>query len=68
MTMIDKISDYLAHNKGMPVFVGVLLVILNYVAQFFVRVPVIGFIGSTNLLLHLGIIVGLIGVLLGDAL
>jgi hypothetical protein len=68
MTMIDKISDYLAHNQGMPVFVGVLLVILNYVAQFFVRVPVIGFIGSTNLLLHLGIIGGLIGVLLGDAL
>ena len=66
--MIDKISEYLAHNKAMPVFVGVLLVILNYGLQFFVRVPVIGFIASTNLLLHLGIILGLLGILLGDAL
>jgi hypothetical protein len=66
--MIDRISEYLAHNKAMPVFLGVLLVILNYVLQFFVRVPVVGFIGNTNLLLHLGVIVGLIGILLGDAL
>jgi len=66
--MIDRISEYLAHNKAMPVFVGVLLVILNYGTQFFVHVPGIGFIVSTNLLLHLGIIVGLLGILLGDAL
>jgi hypothetical protein len=66
--MIDRISEYLAHNKAMPVFVGVLLVILNYAVQFFVHVPFIAFIGSTNLLLHLGIILGLIGILLGDAL
>lgn len=66
--MIDKLSEYLAHNKAMPVFLGVLLVILNYGMQFFVRMPVIGFIGSTNLLLHLGVIVGLLGILLGDAL
>ena len=66
--MIDRISEYLAHNKAMPVFVGVLLVILNYALQFLVHVPGIGFIASTNLLLHLGIILGLLGILLGDAL
>ncbi len=66
--MVDKLSEYLAHNKAMPVFLGVLLVILNYGMQFFVDMPVIGFIGSTNLLLHLGVIVGLLGILLGDAL
>lgn len=66
--MIDKLSEYLARNKAMPVFLGVLLVILNYGLQFFVNLPVIGFIGGTNLLLHLGIIVGLLGILLGDAL
>ena len=66
--MIDRISDYLAHNKGMPVFLGILLVILNYAAQFLAGVPVIGFIASTNLLLHLGIVIGLVGILLGDAL
>lgn len=66
--MIDKISEYLAHNKAMPVYVGVLLIILNYVLQFFAWVPVLGFIGQTNLLLHLGIVVGLLGILIGDAL
>ncbi len=66
--MIDRISEYLAHNKAMPVFLGVLLVILNYVLQFFIQAPVLGFVAQTNLLLHLGIIAGLLGILLGDAL
>jgi hypothetical protein len=66
--MIDRMSNYLAQNKALPVFVGIALVILNYVLQFLVHVPVIGAIAGTNLLLHLGIIVGLVGILLGDAL
>lgn len=66
--MIDRISEYLAHNKAMPVFLGVLLVILNYVLQFFVQAPVLGLVAQTNLLLHLGIIIGLLGILIGDAL
>lgn len=66
--MIDRMSNYLAQNKALPVFVGIALVILNYALQFFVHVPVIGFIAGTHLLLHLGIIVGLVGILLGDAL
>jgi hypothetical protein len=66
--MINRISDYLARNKGLPVFLGVLLIILNYGMQFFAHVPILGFIANTNLLLHLGIILGLVGILLGDAL
>jgi hypothetical protein len=66
--MLDRISDYLAHNKAMPVLLGVLLVILNYAAQFLAQTPVLGFIAQTNLLLHLGIVVGLIGILVGDAM
>jgi hypothetical protein len=66
--MMARISDYLARNKGLPVFLGVLLVILNYGVQFFAHAPVLGFFASTNLLLHVGIIVGLVGILLGDAL
>jgi hypothetical protein len=68
LNTINRISDYLARNKGLPIFLGVLLVILNYVAQFFIRVPVLGFIAGTNLLLHLGVIMALIGILIGDAL
>ena len=66
--MLDRISDYLAHNKAMPVLLGVLLVILNYAAQFFAHTPILGFMAQTNLLLHLGIVVGLIGILVGDAM
>ena len=65
---MNQISEYLARNKALPVFIGVGLIVLNYVLQFLVHVPVIGFIATTNLFLHLGIIVGLLGILLGDAL
>lgn len=65
---VDRASEYLAHNKGLPVIVGVILVIANYFVQFLAGVPVIGFFAATDLLLHLGIIIGLLGILLGDAL
>ena len=51
--------------KGLPVLIGVLLVIANYVVQF---IPALGFLASTNLLLHAGVIVGLLGLLIGDSL
>jgi hypothetical protein len=51
--------------KGLPVLIGVVLVIANYAVQF---VPALGFLASTNLLLHAGIIVGLLGLLIGDSL
>jgi len=44
--------------------IAVLLVALNFVLQFFD----LGWLSSSNLLLHLGIIVGLIGLLLAEAL
>ena len=66
--LIDLLSEYLAHNKAMPVFLGVLLVVLNYVLQLLPSWPVVGFMAHSNLLLHLGVIVGLLGILIGDAL
>ena len=51
--------------KGAPVLAAVGLVIANYVAQFF---PALGIVAGTNLLLHLGVAVGLLGLLIGDAL
>jgi len=51
--------------KGLPVLIGVALVIANYVVQFF---PALGFVASTDLLLHLGVIVGILGLLIGDSL
>jgi hypothetical protein len=68
--------DRLERTRGLPVLIGVALVILNFVVQCLVY-PIVpdakpGFLlylfTDGNLLLHLGVIVGLLGVLLGDIL
>jgi ABC-type amino acid transport system permease subunit len=65
--ILDSISDYVSVHRGVPVLLGVLLVVLNYVLLIIPGVQ-LGFVETTNLLLHVGVIVGLVGVLLGDAL
>ena len=70
--LVDQISEWLAHNKGLPVFAGVGLVLVNMVLSLFPSLSQVGgFLGwlvRTDLLLHLGVVVGLLGILLGDAL
>jgi hypothetical protein len=61
-------SEFLAHRKGLPVLVGAALIALNFVARLLPGWPVVGWLARTDLLLHLGAVVGLLGVLLGDAL
>jgi len=65
--LLDGISDYVSTHRGVPVLMGVLLVVLNYLLVIIPGVQ-LGFVETTNLCLHLGVIIGLIGVLLGDAL
>jgi hypothetical protein len=61
-------SDYLAHRKGLPLLVGVGLILLNFLVTFLPQWPAIVWLSGNDLLLHLGAIVGLLGVLIGDAL
>ena len=63
--ILDHISDFLAHRKGLLPIVGILLVILNAALQFF---PTAGWLAESNLLLHLGIIAAIIGFMLAWAL
>ncbi len=65
---LKKSSDYLARNKGLPVFIGVGLVLLNFVLQLLPAWPVIGWLAEVNFFLHTGIVIGLLGILIGDAL
>jgi hypothetical protein len=70
--LLDILSNFLAHNKGLLVFVGVGLVALNLLLSLIVR-PESGagfgaWLVRTDVLLHLGVIVGLLGILIGDAL
>lgn len=59
--MLDK----LAHIKGLPVLIGLVLVVISLFAQF---IPVLSFLTAGDWLLHLGVIVGLGGILFSDAL
>jgi hypothetical protein len=63
--LVDFLSEFFAARKGLLILIGIVLVLCNGLLQFF---PDIGWIGTSNLLLHLGIIIALIGVLLAWAL
>lgn len=62
---MQKIADFLERVKGLPILIGILLVILNFIVQY---IPGLDFLSNSNLLLHLGAVVGLLGVLLAEAL
>jgi len=61
--MLTKASAFLARYKGLPTMIAIALVVLNYVVWFLHW----GWFSDSNLLLHLGIIVGFIGLLLAKA-
>jgi hypothetical protein len=70
--LLDTLSNILVHNKGLLVFVGAGLVALNLLLSLIVGPEKTTGLGAwlvhTNVLLHLGVIVGLLGILIGDAL
>ncbi|MGH2524900.1 MAG: hypothetical protein ACRDH2_20525 [Anaerolineales bacterium] len=61
---LDRLSSFISRYKGLPIMIAVALVALNFLLQ----VVHLGWLSSSNLFLHLGIIIGLIGVLLAEAL
>ena len=61
--LIDYVSEQIARRRGLPVLLGIGLVILNFIFQF---IPGLQVLTTSNLLLHLGLVVGLLGILLGD--
>jgi hypothetical protein len=74
---MSQFLDRLEKVRGLPVLIGVALVILNFVVQcvayaFLPRSQDVGLLlfllTDGNLLLHLGVIVGLLGILIGDIL
>jgi hypothetical protein len=74
---MSQFLDSLERVRGMPVLIGVVLVLLNFVVRcvIFALVPdassrglLLFLLTDGNLLLHLGVIVGLLGVLIGDIL
>lgn len=59
--MLDKI----AFVKGLPVLIGLVLVLISFLAQF---IPALAFLTAGQWLLHVGVIIGLGGMLFSDTL
>ena len=62
---LSRMSSYIARYKGMPTMIAIVLVAINFVLGLF---PGLGWIATSDIFLHLGIIVGFIGLLLAAAL
>jgi len=57
--------DRMALIKGLPVIIGLILVVISFIAQF---VPFLEILTAGQWLLHLGVIIGLGGMLFSDTL
>lgn len=63
--ILDSLSNFFARRKGLLPMVGIVLILINFAIQFF---PWFGWYSESNLLLHLGLILSILGFLLAWAL
>jgi hypothetical protein len=62
---LDRLSSFIARYKGLPTMIAIALVALNFVFHLFMRS---GWLVETDFLLHLGVIIGFVGLMLAAAL
>jgi hypothetical protein len=64
-SLLDWMSEYFAHRKGLLPLMGIVLVLLNLIVN-----AIWGsiWLAETDLLLHLGVIIAILGVLIAWAL
>jgi hypothetical protein len=62
---LDHTSEFLAHRKGLLPLLGILFVLINFILNL---IPGVGWIATSNILLHLGLIIAILGFLLAQAL
>lgn len=63
--LLDHLSDFLARRKGLLPFLGIVLVVVNGIIQF---IPGSAWVAQSNLFLHIGVIVAILGFILAWAL
>jgi mannose/fructose/N-acetylgalactosamine-specific phosphotransferase system component IIC len=63
--LLDWLSNFLAHRKGLLPLTGIAMVILNYLLQWLIYPH---WLAASNLFLHLGIVIAIFGVMLAWAL
>jgi hypothetical protein len=62
--LVDKASEYFAHRKGLLPLIGMGLIVLNLLLQI---IP-LGWLSTSNLFLHIGLLVAIFGLMLAWAL
>ena len=60
--LLKRTSEFLARWPGLPIIVAIGLVALNFVLHLLPDWPVVGWLARSHLLLHLGVILGFVGV------
>ena len=68
LRLLRRLSDFLAQTPGLPILVAVGLILLNFLLQLVPDLAFVGWLAHTHFFLHLGLVLGLVGILLGDAL
>ncbi|MCB9113087.1 MAG: hypothetical protein H6634_17730 [Anaerolineales bacterium] len=63
--LLDFLSNYLAHRKGLLPIVGLALILVNLALQFFAPGS---FITTSHFFLHIGLMVAIFGLMLAWAL
>jgi low affinity Fe/Cu permease len=63
--MFNRLVDFLAHYRAVPTLIGIALILINLVIQFF---PGLGWLRESQLLLNIGVVLGLGGILLAHTL
>ncbi|MFO7537387.1 MAG: hypothetical protein R6X32_04920 [Chloroflexota bacterium] len=61
--LLDRLNELIGERPGLLPLLGIGLILLNFLLQFFPG-PGSGWFVDSNFLLHLGLITGLLGILL----
>jgi hypothetical protein len=62
---LDRASEYLAHRKGFLPIIGLVFILVNLMIQFIFPGNILV---ASNLFLHIGLIIAIIGMMLAWAL
>jgi len=63
--LLDRMSEYLAHRKGLLPIIGIVFIIINLIVQFVFPLSPLAF---SNIFLHVGLIIAIFGLMLSWAL
>jgi hypothetical protein len=63
--LLDTLSEYFAHRKGLLPIIGIAFILCNLLLQFVVPGSLLA---STNLFLHIGLVIAIFGLMLSWAL